>query len=168
MKNKILIILFSSLLFACVLEVEYTLSDIKDAVVLKELEGNYLFVDDSAKVEFKLHDKKNIYDLYFKNENDSLVEHHKAFLSMINDMYFLNFSTINQLKSDEDKELYQFYKVQNKNDRRIQLLAVSDSLFEEKEFRSVKEFRDFFASNTENPAFFQNEKEDQIKLDKIN
>jgi hypothetical protein len=167
MKNKILIILSSFLLFACVLEFKYSLSDPKDAVVLNELVGNYLSKDDSAKVEFKLHDKNNIYNLYFRNENDSLVEHHKAFLSIINETYFLNFSTINQLKSDQGKELYQFYKVYEFNEQRINLLPVSDSLFKEKEFESKKEFRDYFKSNLDNSALYENEKENQIQLKKI-
>ena len=167
MKNKILIILSLFLLFACVLEVKYTLSDPKDAVVLKELEGNYLSVVDSSKVEFKLDNKSNIYNLYFKNENDSLVEYHKAFLSFINETYFLNFSTINRLKSDQGKEQYQFYKIHKMNKQQINLLAVSDSLFKEKEFQSKKEFRDYFISNFDDPALFKNEKENQIQLEKI-
>lgn len=168
MKNKILIILSSFLLLACVIEIKYTLSDPKDAVILEELEGNFISVIDSAEVEIKLQESKKMYDLYFKNDNDSIIEHHKAFLSMINDIYFLNFSTINQLKSDKGEELYQFYKVYEFNDQRVNLLPVSDSLFKEKEFQSKKEFRNYFKSNLDNLALFKNEKENQIQLKKIN
>lgn len=167
MRNKILIILSSFLLIACVLEIKYTLSDPEDAVVLEELKGEYLSIIDSAKVEFKLDGTNKMYDLHFKNKNDSLVKHHKAFVSMINETYFLNFSTINQLKSDKDKELYQFYKIYEFNEQRLKLLAVSDSLFDERKFRSKKEFREYFKSNLENPALFKNKKENQIQLKKL-
>ena len=167
MKNKILILVISFLLLACVMEVKYTLSDPKDAVILNEFQGNFMSEIDSAEVEIKLQESKKMYDLYFKNDKDSIVEHHKAFLSLINDIYFLNFSTINQLKSDKGKELYQFYKVYNIDKQNIKLLPVSDSLFKDKEFQSEKEFRDYFKSNLDNTALFKNEKENLIQLKKI-
>lgn len=168
MKNKIIISLTFFFLIACVVELEYTLSDIEDAVIIEGIYGNYKSVTDSAKVEFKIQEDRRLYDIYFKDENDSIIEKHEGFFCNIEGDYFLNFNTTNELKPVDDQDLYQFYKLQDSSLETIKLSPVSDSLFKDRSFESEQAFRAYFKSHLNDPALVDNKKDSEIKLKKVN
>lgn len=162
--KRLLILAVLFLLSACILEIEYTLSDPKDAVVLDELEGNFLVVDDTSKVEFRLREDNRYYDVFLKNKKDSLLEHHQAFISDMKGEYFLNFNSKDLSKEEEQKERYQFFKIALPEDVDLELTQVSDSLFEKRDFSSEKEFREYFISHLEDPLLYAGSEKDRIRL----
>ena len=152
------------LLFACILETKYTLSDREEAVVLDELEGNFLVKNDTSKVEFRRREDGLSYDVFLKTGKDSVLEHHQAFISDLKGRYFLNFNTKDLLEDKEQKELYQFFKIDMPEDVDLELTQVSDSLFEKKDFKSEREFREYFISHIDDPMLFKGTKKDRIRL----
>lgn len=168
MKARFLLIFSALLLVSCLLETSYTITPKSDAIVLKDLEGEFKDIsNDSNRLEIKLNADKKDYLFLFYDSKDSLTSKQQGFMSKVKGNDFLNLNGKNQLKNKEGNYLYQYFKIKRLADDKFQFNPVVDSLFKGRNFSTAKEFRDYFIKQLNNPVLFGQEKNSIViqKLD---
>ncbi|MDR9400345.1 MAG: hypothetical protein RI558_02890 [Psychroflexus sp.] len=165
MRKAAILLIVSLTLISCLFETPYTLTPVKEAVIIEDLKGIFHEPSDSTKVKISI--DENIYTFHFFNSKDSLESKHSGFISDLNGVKFLNFDGRNQLKNTNAEPQYQYYKVTQINRDQFKFNPVVDSLFKDKQFKHAQEFRKYFKSQLDQPALINTDK-NEIILNKIN
>lgn len=166
MRKAAILLIVSLTLISCLFETPYTLSSVKEAVLIQDLKGRFHDSSpDSTELKISIEDK--IYTFHFFNSKDSLESKHNGFISDLNGVKFLNFDGRNQLKNTNAEPQYQYYKVTQINRDQFKFNPVVDSLFKDKQFQNAQALRRYFKSQLDQPALINTDK-NEIILNKIN